>query len=153
MIFGDQSLGKSMLPCLRTKGPRLMPNAGRTTIITRLNDLQHQVSTVNMLVKGCSFLGYHYAHRRTLHFISSSKGNNFQLDSVLPLLLTKPMVKLSQVLEYIFLNLCSLTASCTLHCQEVFLAKLHSFCPEQIKTLTQQAKEQKILYAEMYSRM
>jgi len=38
---------------------------------------------VNMLGKGFSFLGYLYAHRRTLHFLSSSKGNNSQLDNSL----------------------------------------------------------------------
>ena len=39
-----QVLGKDMLPCLRTKGPRLTPSAGRTTIVRRLNSLRHQVS-------------------------------------------------------------------------------------------------------------
>jgi len=42
---------------------------------------------------------------------------------------------------------------CMLHCQEVFLVKLHGSCPDQTKTLTQQEKEQRILSTHMYSRM
>ena len=121
--------------------------------VSTIVQLMLRLSIVNMLVKGFLFLGYRYAHRRTLHFLLSSKGNNSQLDSVLPWLLTKPRGKLSQMLEYIFLNLCSLTGSCTLHCQELFHVKLHSSCPNQTKILTQQEKEQRILSTHMYSRM
>jgi len=45
--------------------------------------LMLRLSMVNMLGKGFSFLGYRYAHWRTLHFLSSSKGNNSQLDNSL----------------------------------------------------------------------
>ena len=121
--------------------------------VSTIMQLMLRLSMVNMLVKGFSFLGYCYPRRRPLHFLSSSKGNNSQLDSVLPWLLTKHRDKLSQMLEYIFLNWCSLMGSCTLHCQEVFLVKLYGSCPNQTKILTQQEKEQRILSTHMYSRM
>jgi len=48
------------------------------------NAIDAEIVNGQMLGKGFSFLGYRYAHRRILHFLSSSKGNNSQSDSVLP---------------------------------------------------------------------
>lgn len=58
MSLGDRSLGKGMLPCLMTKGPRLTPIAGKTTIVRRPNGLRHQVSMLKYFMA--------YVHRKDI---------------------------------------------------------------------------------------